>query len=56
MLRGVGSAYLHVELVAAVAACDDDGLAHEVAKGFKYLLAQLLQHGYVLRRYAVVDA
>ncbi len=25
-------------------------------QGFKHLLAQLLQHWYVLRRYAVVDA
>ena len=56
VLRGVGSAHLHVELAAAIATGDDDGLAHEVAKGFKYLLAQLLQHGYVLWGYAVVDA
>lgn len=56
VLRGVGSAHLHVELAAAIATGDDDGLAHEVAKGFKHLLAQLLQHGYVLWGYAVVDA
>ena len=56
VLRGIDSAHLHVELAAAIATGDDDGLAHEVAKGFKHLLAQLLQHWYVLRRYAVVDA
>ena len=48
VLRGVGSAYLHVELVAAVAAGDNDGPSNEGAKWFQHFLAELLQSGDVL--------
>ena len=55
VLGGIGSANLDVELVAPIAGADDDGPADEGAKGFEDLAAELLQHGDVLRGYAVVD-
>ena len=55
MLGGIGSTYLDVELVAAVATTDDDGGADEGAEGFEDFLAELLQDGDVLRGDVVVD-
>ena len=55
VLRGVGSAHLHVELAAAIATGDDDGLAHEGAEGLEDLTAELLEDGDILWRYTVVN-
>ena len=55
VLGGVCATYLDVELVAAVAAADDDRFAEVLAQGFEDGLAELLQSGNVLRRAAVVD-
>lgn len=55
VLAGVCASYLDVELVATVAAGDDDWFAEMLTQGFKDGLAELLQDGNVLRRAAVVD-
>lgn len=55
MLGSVGSAYFHVELVAAVAAGDVNGTSDKGTKRFEHMLTQLLQRGDVLRRDCVVD-
>ena len=43
VLGGTDSSNFDVELWGAVAGADDDGLARELAEGFKYLFAQLLE-------------
>ena len=55
VLGGVCATYLDVELVAAVAAADDDRFAEVLTKGFEDGLAELAQGRDVLRRAAVVD-
>ena len=55
VLGGVGSTDTDVELVATVAAGDDDRATDEGTEGFKNFLAELLQRGDVLWGVSVVD-
>ena len=55
VLGGVGSTDTDVELVATVAAGDDDRATDEGAEGLKNFLAELLQRGDVLWGDSVVD-
>lgn len=55
VLGSIGSANLHVELVATIAGADDNGLAYEAAKGFEDFLAELLEDRYILRWHSVID-
>ena len=55
MLRSISASDFDVELVAAVAGSDDNGIANEAAEGFQHLFAQLLQRGDVLCGNTVVN-
>lgn len=56
MLRSIDTSHLDVELKAAVARTDDDGLASKGAQGFEDGLAELLQNWNELRWTGVVYA
>ena len=56
VLGGIDTSNFDIELRTSVAGADDDGLARELAEGFKDLFAQLLEGRDVLWWNAIVDA